>query len=168
MENKSHQFDKIVFADSKIIILGSFPSVISLKENFYYMNKNNRFYKVLAVLFNDDFTNKDINKKIELLKKHHIALYDVIKSCTINNSSDASISNVVPNDIDKIIKNSKIKKIFLNGKKAYELFIKYFPNLQNMAYLLPSTSSANASYSLEKLILQWSIIKLELDRSCHQ
>ena len=95
-----------------------------------------------------------------LLKKYHIALYDVIEECDINNSSDSSIRNVIPSNIKEIIKDSNINKIFLNGKKAYELFIKYNKELIDMAICLPSTSSANASYTLEKLIKHWEVIKL--------
>ena len=160
MNHVTHEFDKVVFKDSKILILGSIPSVSSRKKHFYYMNPNNRFYIVLAALFEDGFLDENIDKKIELLKKHHIALYDVIEECDINNSSDSSIRNVIPSNIKEIIKDSNINKIFLNGKKAYELFIKYNKELIDMAICLPSTSSANASYTLEKLIKHWEVIKL--------
>jgi hypoxanthine-DNA glycosylase len=115
------------------------------------MHPQNRFYPLLKEVFNDDFTTLDLVKKKELLLKHKIALFDVIKSCEIIGSSDSSIKNITPNDIEYIVKNSNIKKIILNGKLAYNLFIKYFPSLTNISYYLPSTSPANAKCSLEKL-----------------
>ena len=160
MNHVTHEFDKVIFKDSKILILGSIPSVSSRKKHFYYMNPNNRFYKVLATLIDKEFLDENIDKKIELLKKHHIALYDVIEECDINNSSDSSIKNVIPSNIKEIIKDSNITKIYLNGKKAYELFIKYNKELIDISICLPSTSSANASYTLEKLIKYWEVIKL--------
>ena len=107
--------------------------------------------KIVKEVFDDDFTNLDIKVKKELLLKHHIALFDVIQSCEIVGSSDSSIKNIEVNDIKKIIDNTKINKIILNGKLAYNLFIKHFPDLVNIAYYLPSTSAANAACSLEKL-----------------
>ena len=160
MNHVKHEFDKVIFKDSKILILGSIPSVSSRKKHFYYMNPNNRFYKVLATLIDNEFLDENIDKKIELLKKHHIALYDVIEECDINNSSDSSIKNVTPANINKLIDGTSISKIYINGKKAYELFVKYNKELIDIATLLPSTSSANASYSLEKLIDNWKVIKL--------
>lgn len=158
MNHVKHTFDIIIDNNSKILILGSIPSIKSREKNFYYMNSNNRFYKVLEAIFDDNFTNEDINIKIELLKKHHIALYDVISECDITNSSDQSIKKPVVARIDEIVLKYKIDRIFLNGKKAYSLFIKYFPHLIDKAILLPSTSSANAAYSLDKLINEWKII----------
>lgn len=146
-----HSFEAVYNQDSIYLFLGSFPSVKSREQNFYYMHPKNRFYPLLKEIFNDDFTTSDIQKKKELLLKHNIALFDVIKSCEIKGSSDSSIKNVIPNDIEYIIKNSKIKKIILNGKLAYNLFLKYFPMLENMSYYLPSTSPANAKCSLENL-----------------
>lgn len=154
----NHEFDIFISPDSTILILGSFPSVISRKENFYYMNPNNRFYKLLTKIYNEPFDDKDINIKKQLLKKYHIALYDVIDNCDIYKSSDSHIYNEKVTDIAGICRNYPIKKIYLNGKKAYELFIKNFPSLINIATYLPSTSSANASFSLDKLYEKWKII----------
>lgn len=133
------------------------PSIISRKNNFYYANPSNRFWKIINNIFKVDLkTNK---AKKAFLLKNKIALWDVIKSCDINGSSDASIKNVVVNDIDLIIKNSQIKNIYCTGKKSYELFIKYFPQYVSMTTILPSPSSANASYNLEKLTKEYEIIK---------
>ena len=84
----NHSFPIFINKDSKILILGSFPSVKSRELDFYYMHKQNRFYKVLSLIFDEDFYNASIDDKKELLKKHHIALYDVIEECEINNSND--------------------------------------------------------------------------------
>ena len=147
----NHSFEAVYDKNSVYLFLGSFPSVKSREYNFYYMHPKNRFYLLLKEVFNDDFTTSDINKKRELLLKHKIALFDVIKSCEIVGSSDSSIKNVIPNDIEYIVKNSNIRKIILNGKLAYNLFIKYNPSLKDMSYYLPSTSPANAKCSLGKL-----------------
>ena len=156
----NHEFEIFINLNSKILILGSMPSILSRKHSFYYMNKTNRFYKVLANVFSDDlFLNEDITIKKKALDKHNIALFDVISECDIINSSDASISNIVVNDINKIVKDYNITKIILNGSKAYEIFIKYFPNLDDISIKLPSTSAANASFSLAKLIDKWNVLK---------
>lgn len=155
-----HNIEPIYNKDSKILILGTMPSKISRENNFYYANPNNRFWKIISKLFNIEF--KDNNDKKEFLLKNHIALWDVIKSCDINGSADSSIKNVIVNDIDLIIKNSQIKNIYCTGKKSYKLFIKLFPQYISMTTFLPSSSSANATYSLEKLIKEYEIVKLNI------
>ncbi len=151
-----HGFPCVYNENSRILILGSFPSVKSRLSNFYYMHPQNRFWKILSNLFDIDFINLDILQKTQALLDLHIALYDVITSCDIIGSSDASISN--PTYIDmKMFPN--IKKIYLNGQKAYDLFIKKYPELQNISYKLPSTSPANAKFSLQDLIEEWKVIK---------
>lgn len=157
LREEEHDFLPIFDENSKILILGSFPSVISKREGFYYMNKQNRFWKVLGALLNCDF-DCSIKEKIQLLKLKKIALFDVVKSCTIEGSSDSKLSNVICNDINSIIEKSSIQAVFLNGKKAFELFTGNFPTLREIAYYLPSTSSANASCSMEKLICEWKTI----------
>ncbi|MCF7924603.1 MAG: DNA-deoxyinosine glycosylase [Candidatus Izimaplasma sp.] len=155
----SHGFGPVIFKSSKILILGSFPSVKSREENFFYMHSQNRFWEILSRLFNDkDFANQKIKSKIQALKKHNIALYDVIESCDIVNSEDSSITNVRPTNIEKLIKDTKINRIFLNGKKAYNLFNKYNPNLKELGSYLPSTSSANARYSIKRLLNEWELL----------
>ena len=155
-----HNIEPIYIKDSKILILGTMPSKISRENNFYYANPNNRFWKIISKLFNIEF--KDNNDKKEFLLKNHIALWDVIKSCDINGSADASIKNVVVNDIDLIIKNSQIKNIYCTGKISHKLFIKYFPQYISITTLLPSPSSANATYSLERLIREYENVKLNI------
>ena len=158
-----HPIDTVIDSDSKIIILGSFPSVKSREKSFFYMNKYNRFYQVLSELFNEDFYSCEIKEKINLLHKYHIALDDVVKECNISLSSDSSIEPIKIIDIDSVIKQTKIKTIFFNGNKAYELFIKEYPNYQCELIKLPSTSSANAKMSLSNLVEKWKIIKDKLN-----
>ena len=147
-----HPFLPIYDENSEILILGSFPSVISREKNFYYANKNNRFWKVMSILFQED-----IQDKAEFCLKHYIALWDVIHSCEIIGSSDSSISNVIVNDIESLISKTNIRKIFFTGKKAEELYKKYIAC--DIAYVgLPSTSSANAKMHLDDLIREYQII----------
>ena len=148
---ETHSFGAFYNVDSIYLFLGSFPSVKSRERNFYYMHPKNRFYPLLEEVFKDSFTTQNIEEKKMLLKKHKIALFDVIESCEITGSSDSSIKNIKVNDIEKILNYSNIQKIILNGKLAYNLFIKYFPNLINKAFYLPSTSPANAKCSLTNL-----------------
>ena len=149
-----HTFGPVYDSDSRILILGSFPSVKSREINFYYGHRNNRFWKILGMLFNEE-----IEVKMSFLLKHHIALFDVIESCDIIGSSDASIQNVKPNDLSIILNNSKVEKIFLNGAKAYELYKKYDEDKYAIeAVKLPSTSPANAAYSIDDLFNEWKII----------
>lgn len=155
-----HSFPPVIHSDSEILILGSFPSVVSRDRSFYYMYPQNRFWKLLANIYDDAFEMDDIMAKKALLKKYKIAIYDVIESCFISGSSDASITDVIPADINKLIENSQIKKIFLNGSKAKELFLKYHKNLMSIAHPLPSTSSANAGYDLHRLYEKWKVIKI--------
>ena len=155
----NHSFPLFINENSKVLILGSFPSVKSRELDFYYMHKQNRFYKVLSLIFNEDFYNAEIDKKKELLTKYGIALYDVVEECEINNSSDETIKNVVPSNIKMIIEQYNIKHIFINGNKAKELFIKYNSDLVNMTSFLPSTSARNARSTLEDLALKYQIIK---------
>ncbi len=158
-----HPIDAVIDSDSKIIILGSFPSVKSREKSFFYMNKYNRFYQVLSEIFNEDFYNCEIEEKINLLHKYHIALDDVVKECNIVLSSDSSIEPIKLIDIDQILNQTKIKTIFFNGNKAYELFVKEYPKCQCELIKLPSTSSANAKMSLSNLVEKWKIIRDKLN-----
>lgn len=154
-----HSFPIFINNESKILILGSFPSVKSRELDFYYMHKQNRFYKILSNLFNEDFYNASIEEKKILLKKYKIALYDVVEECEILNSNDESITNVIPSPIKNLIKNTDIKHIFINGSKAKELFIRHNKDLLNITSFLPSTSARNARYNLDALTKEYQIIK---------
>lgn len=141
-----HPLDPIYDMNSKYLFLGSFPSVISRNNMMYYANPNNRFWKIMSNIFNEDIDNKS-----NFCLNHNIALWDVIKECSIVGSSDASIKDIVINDINKIVTKSNIQIICTNGNKATELYKKYIDlNIKHIA--LPSTSSANARYSLNDLI----------------
>ena len=154
----NHEFGAVINSESKILILGSFPSVKSRHLGFFYMHPQNRFWKILSELFSDNFLVQDIDKKSNLLHHFGIALYDVIENCDISGSKDASITNVIPADIQAMISASKITKIYLNGKIAFSLFNKHNKELSCIAHYLPSSSPANATYTLDKLIEAWKII----------
>lgn len=141
-------------SESKILILGSLPSIGSRKAGFYYAYKTNRFFKILAKLF-DEEEPIETNERKKFLKRHHIALFDVIKECDIKGSSDSSIKNAVVNDFSKIIKDSKISKVFTTGTLADTLYKKYVDQ-NNIS--LPSPSAANAQMNLDKLVKEYSII----------
>ncbi len=155
---EKHTIEAYYNSDSEILILGSFPSVKSRELGFYYAHPQNRFWRVLSKVFKEDIEN-NIESKKEFLKRNKIALFDVIASCKIMGSSDSSIKNVRPNDIGKLLKNSKIEKIYVNGKTAFNLYNKYIKDKIGIeAIYLPSTSPANATYSLEKLVSYYKIL----------
>ncbi len=156
-----HEIEPIFDSNSRILVLGSFPSVKSREEGFFYGHPQNRFWRVLAAVFETEqpVTIKD---KKRLLLSNRIAVWDVIHSCDITGSSDTSIRNVVANDLSTILDVAHIEKIFVNGKKAEELYKKYiYPNTKITAICLPSTSPANASWSFNKLCEAWSCIRSE-------
>lgn len=158
-QKEVHPIKPVIDENSEVLILGSFPSVKSRENKFFYMHPQNRFWKILSNLFEDDFVNCSIENKKLLCKKHNIAIFDVIKSCTISGSRDSSIDNVVANNIKELIKDTKIKHIYCNGNKSYSLFLKYNKDINIPITLLPSSSPANAKMKLEDLLLQWSIIR---------
>jgi len=148
----THEFGPFYDENSKILILGSIPSPKSRELGFYYMHPQNRFWKVLGSVFDEDIPISIENKK-QFLKKHNIALWDVLESCDIDGASDSSIKNPIPNDIEKILNNSKVEKIYTTGKTAHKLYNKYiFNNIGKEAICLSSTSPANARMSLEDLV----------------
>ena len=153
---ETHPFKPIYNNESQILILGSFPSVKSREVCFYYGHPQNRFWKILANIFKEKLPLTN-DEKIQLLLSNKIAIWDTIKSCDINSSSDSSIKNAIPNDIEMIIKNSSIKAIFCNGNTSYKIFIKYFKDKINLPIIcLPSSSPANAKFSLQNLTDIWS------------
>ncbi len=166
MERIEHPFPPLYDKNSKILILGSFPSVKSREQMFFYGHPQNRFWKVIAGVFESDIPTV-IEEKKKLLISHKIALWDVIASCEITGSSDSSIKNVVVNDFSEIFKTADIKRIFVNGKTAEKYYNKYLKEkIGRECTVLPSTSPANAAWSLERLITAWNIIKdYALERS---
>lgn len=156
-----HTIEPVYDENSEILILGSFPSVKSREVQFFYGHPQNRFWKLLALLFEVKIP-ESVDEKKALLLNNKIALWDVIHSCTIIGSSDSSIRDVEPNDISKILKESRIERIFANGAAAYNLYNKYIlPETGIKAVKLPSTSPANAAFSLERLVQCWKIIRKE-------
>ncbi len=150
-----HNIEPIWDCNSRILILGSFPSVKSREMAFFYGHPQNRFWKVIANIYEEELP-KTIDEKKEMLLKHKIAIWDVIKSCDIIGSADNSIKNVVPNNLYIIFKNANIENIYVNGNQALNLYNKYLlPIIKIKATLLPSTSPANATYSFEKLCTIW-------------
>ncbi len=154
-----HPFPPLYNAESRILILGSFPSVKSREQQFFYGHPQNRFWKLMALLYcgPDAKPPQTIEEKRALILKNHLALYDTIYSCEIVGSSDSSIRNAVPTDLSPILSGSPIEKILCNGTKSFELYQKYqYPRTGIPAVRLPSTSPANAAWSMEKLKEAWS------------
>ena len=149
-EHIVHSFEPVYDKASEILILGTLPSVKSRENNFYYGHKQNRFWKVLATLLKEPVPDT-IEEKKAMLLAHRIALWDVIQSCDIKGSSDSSIKNVQPTDIGMILEKTNITRIYANGNKAGQLYKRYqFPVTGIEAMVLPSTSPANAAWSLER------------------
>ena len=155
----THTFEPIFNNESKVLILGTFPSVKSREQQFYYGHPQNRFWKVIAGLTESEVP-QTIEEKKKLLLEHGIAIWDVIESCDIIGSSDSSIKNVVPADIERVVANSKIQNIYANGGTAKKLYEKYSQKKTGREIIgLPSTSPANAAYSLERLLECWQEVK---------
>ncbi|MDE6284661.1 MAG: DNA-deoxyinosine glycosylase, partial [Bacilli bacterium] len=150
-----HNIEPIYNEQSKILILGTMPSIVSREVQFFYAHPQNRFWHILETIF--EVTLNSIQDKKNFLLRHNIALWDVISSCDIQGSSDSSIKNIVVNDIPKILEASDIQCIFCTGKKSYVLFKKYF-DVSIPVICLPSPSSANAACSFDKLVFEYSQI----------
>lgn len=154
-----HPFPPLYDKNSKVLILGSFPSVKSREQMFFYGHPQNRFWKVVSAVMGAD-TPVTIEEKSTFLHSNHIALWDVIASCDITGSSDSSIKNVVANDLTEILENADIRQIFVNGKTAEKYYNKYIRDtIGRDAVCLPSTSPANAGWSAERLVEAWGVIK---------
>ena len=153
-----HPISPVFDKDSKVLILGSFPSVRSREVNFFYGHPQNRFWKVIASVFDEDVP-VTIEEKKAFLLRNHIALWDVIHSCDITGSSDTSIKNVTANDLRIILDVADIRTIYVNGKTAYKYYQKYTqPIIERPAVCLPSTSPANAAWNMERLLEKWRCI----------
>lgn len=155
----NHPIKPVFDENSKILILGSFPSVKSREQLFFYGHPQNRFWRVTSSVFERDVP-ETIEEKKRFLLSCRIAVWDVIASCDITGSSDSSIKNAVANDIGMILKRADIEKIFVNGKTAYKYYNKYLKDKLGIeAICLPSTSPANAAWSQRKLIEAWKVIR---------
>ena len=157
--NIKHPFPPLFDKDSRTLILGSFPSVKSREAMFFYGHPQNRFWKLIAALYGEEVP-QSIDEKKSLILNHNLALWDSIQSCTITGSSDSSVKDVVPNDLSLIIDNSKVDRIFCNGALSHKMYMKFiFPKTNINATKLPSTSPANAAFSLDRLVKEWEIIR---------
>lgn len=157
---EKHTIDPVYDEYSEILILGSFPSVKSRETGFFYGHPQNRFWRVVSALMREE-TPETTDEKRKFLLRNHIAVWDVIASCDIDGSDDSSIKNVTVNRVEDI----PVKNIFVNGAKAYQLYKKYCMKKTGIeAIKLPSTSPANASYSLERLIREWAVITNALSK----
>ena len=156
-----HPFPPFYDEYSRILILGSFPSVRSREDGFYYAHPQNRFWKILERLFSVEL--RELEDKKEFLHSAHIALWDSIASCTIIGSSDSAIGNVSANDIKGLLDRTRITRIFTNGSKAHDVYMEYcLEDTGIVPIKLPSTSPANAAYSIDRLIESWEIVKHSL------
>lgn len=150
-----HPFPPLFHSESKILILGSLPSVKSREQMFFYGHPQNRFWKMLSQIFEEPMP-QSIEEKKELILRHDLALWDTIYSCDIIGSSDSSIKNVIPTDLTDILKNSKIEKIICNGKTSGKYYMQYqMKSTLIEPVILPSTSPANAACHLDQLVAQW-------------
>ena len=160
--SQTHPFKPIFDKNSKILILGSFPSVVSRKFGFYYANPQNRFWRVLARILNASVPTST-DEKINFLFASRIAIYDAAISCEIRGSSDAKMTAVAPANLEPIFKTANITQVYANGGKAHEICEKYLEDeilkaTKNVVIKLPSTSPANANFSFEKLVREWMVV----------
>ena len=160
--SQTHPFKPIFDKNSKILILGSFPSVVSRKFGFYYANPQNRFWRVLAGILNAPLP-ESTDEKIKFLLANKIAIYDAAISCEIKGSSDAKMTAVVPANLKSIFGGARIARVFANGGKAHEICKKYLKTqILNATgkepVKLPSTSPANANFSFERLVREWTVV----------
>lgn len=156
---QEHEIPPVYDRNSKILILGSFPSVKSRESGFFYGHPQNRFWKVLSGICACEIP-ETVDEKKRFLLEQKIAVWDVIASCTIEGSSDNSIRDVIPNDLGRILKTADIRQIFTNGTAADKLYHKYIEDTTGMkAVRLPSTSPANAAWSVERLKESWKIVQ---------
>ena len=140
---------------SEVLILGSFPSVKSREANFFYGHPQNRFWKVIAGIFDEEIP-QTIEEKKRLILTHHLAMWEVIAECDIIGSSDSSIKDVVPNDLSVILDKAPIRRIIVNGKTAEKMYNKYTLDKTGIkAVVMPSTSPANAAWNIDRLVAEW-------------
>ena len=152
---ETHKIPPLYDEKAEILILGSFPSVKSREGQFFYHHPQNRFWKVMAAVL-DCKIPETIEEKKQMMLSHHAAMWDVIASCDIVGSSDSSIKNVVTNDIGRLLKETAIERIYTNGGTAHKYYQKYiYKIIGKEDIVLPSTSPANAAWSLERLIETW-------------
>lgn len=147
----SHEFPPVFDSNSRVLILGTIPSPRSREQGFYYMHPQNRFWKLLCAVLGEDIPS-DIEGRKQMCLKHGVALWDVLESCEISGASDSSIKNAVPNKPERIFKAADIRAVFTTGKKAHELYRRYFGEDEHIEICLPSTSPANRTISEAEML----------------
>ena len=158
-----HPLKPVFDADSRVLILGTMPSPRSREVGFYYGHPQNRFWKVMAQLFNEALPT-DTEERTAFLKRHHIALWDVLQQCEITGAQDSSIRNPVANDLSQILDHAPIRAIFATGKTAGKWYTKLIqPQTGIPITILPSTSPANCAVSMEGLLQEYGIIRKYLE-----
>ena len=163
MDRLAHPFPPLYDGNSRVLILGSFPSVKSRETMFFYGHSQNRFWRVVSAVLGCECP-QTVEEKKRMLHTHHIALWDTIASCEISGSSDSSIREAVPNDLMPILQTAPVRQIFCNGTAAYQLYCRYQQKLTGReAIRLPSTSPANAAWSADRLIQAWSVLRGALE-----
>lgn len=154
-----HPIAPVYNENSNILILGSFPSVKSREQGFFYGHPQNRFWRVLAAVYGNEVP-QTVEEKKEFLLRNGVAVWDVIASCEIQGSADSSIKDVVPTDLSEILAQAPVRRIYVNGKKAEQLYRKYQAKQTGIeAVCLPSTSPANAAWGMERLVEAWQVIR---------
>ena len=161
-EHIIHPFEPLFDENAEILILGSLPSVKSREQGFFYGHKQNRFWRLMARLYGEaEPAYDDIEAKKAIILNNHIALWDSIYSCDIIGSSDSSIKNVVPTDLKRVVEQSHVRRVYCNGSTSGKYYEKYHEaRLGIRAVTLPSTSPANAAWTLERLTEAWSVVLL--------
>lgn len=167
----THPIPPVWNSESRILILGTMPSPKSREAGFFYMHPRNRFWSVMAEVFGETLAHPNnapdhtaaIEERRAFLLRHHLAMWDVLASCEITGAADSSIKNAIPNDFSEILENSKVRQIICTGKTSFNLWQKncaalYEPRYNLTIHCLPSTSPANAQWSKEKLVEEYSMI----------
>ncbi len=155
----AHPFDPIIDNDSRILILGTFPSIKSFENDFYYGHPQNQFWKLLAALFGEEVP-QSIEEKIAFLRRYRIALWDMVAACERTNSLDSSLTNITPNDIAALVREyPNIRAIFFTGKKAQQLYERHFSHLPHPTYYLPSPSPAYRAMPFDEKLKRYEVIK---------
>ena len=163
MDRLVHPFPPLYDGNSRVLILGSFPSVKSRETMFFYGHPQNRFWRVVSAVLGCECP-QTVEEKKRMLHTHHIALWDTIASCEISGSSDSSIREAVPNDLMPILQTAPVRQIFCNGTAAYQLYCRYQQKLTGReAIRLPSTSPAHAAWSADRRIQAWSVLRGALE-----
>ena len=157
LKTQVHNIPPLYDEKSRVLILGSFPSVKSREAAFFYAHPQNRFWPMMAALTGEPVpAREDIEAKKQIILRHGLALWDTLERCTITGAADASIKDAVPNDIAVLLAKAPIEAVFCNGATAYRIYTKYLQPVTGLAAIkLPSTSPANAAFTMPRLLDAW-------------